>query len=238
VAALDPSVAHRHPALSDATADAAAWAGAILGHAFADPTLLTQALTHSSAGRPDYQRLEFVGDRVLGCAISAWLFAATGEEEGALARRLAALVDRDSCAAVGRALGVAEHIRMDKGAMNAGVHRSDNALADVTEALIGAIFIDAGWAAADAFVRRAWGERLSARAAAFHDPKSRLQEWAQSRGKKLPAYELIAREGPDHAPRFRIRVVVTGEPPLEAMGASKQEAQMNAALALLERVGA
>ncbi len=222
-----------------APADAAlAWAETTLGHAFADAALLGQALTHSSAGRPDYQRLEFVGDRVLGCAISAWLFAATGEEEGALARRLAALVDRDSCAGVGRELGVAEHIRMDKGAMNAGVHRSDNALADVTEALIGAIFVDAGWNAADAFVQRAWGDRLTARAAAHHDAKSKLQEWAQARGKKLPAYEVVAREGPDHAPRFRIRVVVTGEPPLDAMGASKQEAQMNAAQALLDRVGA
>ncbi len=226
------------PAAPADAALAAAWAQETLGHRFVDFALLEQALTHSSAGRPDYQRLEFVGDRVLGCAISAWLFAATGEEEGALARRLAALVDRDTCAGVGRELGVAEQIRMDKGAMNAGVHRSDNALADVTEALIGAIFIDAGWSAAEAFVRRAWGLRLSARTAAFHDPKSRLQEWAQSRGKKLPAYEVVAREGPDHAPRFRIRVVVTGEPPLEAMGASKQEAQMNAAQALLDRVGA
>lgn len=232
VAAIDPLLAHRDVALSEA------WSEAVLGHCFADVELLMQALTHSSAGRPDYQRLEFLGDRVLGCAISAWLYAATGEEEGVLARRLAALVDRDSCASIGRELGVAEHIRMDKSAMNAGVHRSDNALADVTEALIGAIFMDAGWGAADAFVQRAWGERLSARAAAHHDPKSKLQEWAQARGKKLPTYEVVAREGPDHAPRFRIRVVVTGETPLEAMGTSKQEAQMHAAQALLDRVGA
>ena len=217
---------------------AAAWAAETLGHAFAAPALLTQALTHGSAGPPDYQRLEFLGDRVLGCAVATWLFMNANEPEGALARRLAALVDRDSCADVGRALGVAQHIRMDKGALNAGVNLSDNALADVTEALIGAVFIDAGWAAAAAFVERAWGERLTAPRTAPHDAKSALQEWAQARGRKLPAYEVVAREGPDHAPRFRVRVTVTAEPPLEAMGSTKAEAQRNAAAALLARVAA
>ena len=212
------------------------WAATVIGHRFLRPDLLVQALTHASAGRPDYQRLEFLGDRVLGCAVAAWLFEASDEGEGALARRLAGLVDRDSCAAVGRALGLEAHVRMDKGAMNAGVHRSDNALADVTEAIIGAIFEDAGYAAAATFVRRAWADRFDARAAAPHDAKSRLQEWAQARGRKLPAYEVVAREGPDHAPRFRVRVGVTGEPPVDAMGTSKQEAERNAAQALLDRV--
>lgn len=212
------------------------WAAATLGHRFTRPDLLTEALTHSTAGRPDYQRLEFLGDRVLGCAVAAWLFEASDEGEGSLARRLAGLVDRDSCAAVGRAFGVEAHVRMDKGAMNAGVHRSDNALADVTEALIGAVFEDAGFAVAAAFVRRAWADRFDARAAAPHDAKSRLQEWAQARGRRLPQYEVVAREGPDHAPRFRVRVGVAGEPPVDAMGASKQEAERNAAAALLDRV--
>ena len=226
------------PTVLAETARTAAWAASVLGHAFASPALLTQALTHGSAGRPDYQRLEFLGDRVLGCAVAAWLFQNADEPEGALARRLASLVDRDHCADVGRALGVAAHIRMDKGALNANVQHSDNALADVTEALIGAVFMDAGWEAAAAFVERAWGERLTAPRAAPHDAKSALQEWAQARGRKLPAYEVVAREGPDHAPRFRVRVAVTGEVPLEAMGGTKAEAQRNAAAALLARVSA
>lgn len=223
-----------------APAEAAlAWADATLGHRFADAGLLGEALTHASAGRPDYQRLEFLGDRVLGCVIAEWLYAGTGDAEGSLARRYAALVDRDSCAAVGRAIGVDAHVRMDRGAMNAGVHRQDNALADVTEALIGAVFADGGWDAARALVRRFWGERLTTDpAAAVHDPKSRLQEWAQARGRRLPVYEVVEREGPDHLPRFRVRVSVTGEAPLDAMGTSKQEAQMHAAAALLERLGA
>lgn len=212
------------------------WAAETLGHAFADPAWLEQALTHSSAGQPSYQRLEFLGDRVLGCVVAAWLFETSAEGEGALAQRQAALVDRDSCADVARALGVPGQVRMDKSAMNAGVHLSDNALADVAEALIGAIYSDAGFAAASAFVHRAWGDRLHIADNAPRDPKSRLQEWSQGRGLKLPAYEVVAREGPDHAPRFRVRVVVTGQEALEAMGASKQEAQRNAAAALLERV--
>lgn len=213
----------------------AAWAEAVLGHRFADSALLRQALTHSSHAGPSYQRLEFLGDRVLGCAVAAWLYE-TGAAEGAMAQRQAALVDRDSCAAVARAVDAAPHILMDKSALNAGVHRSDNALADVIEALIGAVFLDGGWGAAEAMVRRLWADALAAQGEAPRDPKSLLQEWAQGRGLKLPDYEVVAREGPDHAPRFRVRVRVTGQEPMEAMGASKAEAQRHAAAALIARV--
>ena len=220
-----------------ADAELRAWAADTLGHAFVSDALLEQALTHSSFGQPDYQRLEFLGDRVLGCVMAAWLFEASPEGEGALARRLAGLVDRDSCAEVARTLGVSERFRMDRSAKGAGVHFSDNALADAIEALIGAVFLDGGWAAADGFVRRAWRLRFDPAKIAPHDAKSRLQEWAQGRGLKLPRYDVVEREGPDHAPRFRIRLTVTGQDPLDALGASKQEAQMSAAAAMLARVG-
>lgn len=218
------------------TDDAEAWAATALGHRFADPAWLTQALTHSSYGKPDYERLEFLGDRVLGAVIAAWAFAETGEGEGQMNTRQSGLVDRDSCAAVARAIGVPSRLRMDKAALNAGVHLSDNALADALEALIGAVFVDGGWAAADAAVKKAWGERLDPARTAPRDPKSRLQEWALARGQKLPDYAVVERDGPDHAPRFRVRVSVRGADPVEAMGASKQEAQRNAAAALLQRI--
>jgi ribonuclease-3 len=211
------------------------WAHGALGHRFAQPALLEEALTHSSAGPPDYERLEFLGDRVLGCVIAAWAVGATTDDAGGLNRRQAALVVRSTCAEVARALGVAEQLRMDRAALNAQVQHSDNALADTIEALIGAVFVDGGFAAAEAAVKRAWGQRLDASAAPVRDPKSRLQEWAQARGPRLPDYAVVEREGPDHAPRFRVRVTVSGLDPVEATGATKQEAQMNAAAAMLER---
>lgn len=214
---------------------AEAWAAERLAHRFANPALLVEALTHASAGQPDYQRLEFVGDRVLALGIATLLHE--GEPDlAAMARRLAALVDRDRCAAVGRALGASDHIRVDRGARGTRVHQTDNVLADVAEALIGAIYLDGGWAAAQAFVRRAWADQGEAGDAHGH-PKNRLQEWALGRGYKLPAYEIIAREGPDHSPRFRVQLRVTGQEAAEAMGASKQEAETAAAIALLARLG-
>lgn len=220
----------------DAALTLSDWAEQALGHRFARPELLSEALTHSSAGPPDYERLEFLGDRVLGCVVAAWAFAGTPDDAGGLNRRQAALVDRTTCAEVARALGVAERLRMDRAALNAQVHRSDNALADAMEALIGAVFVDGGFEAAERAVRRAWGGRLDPAAPPARDPKSRLQEWAQARSPRLPSYELVEREGPDHAPRFRVRVSVPGLDPVEATGATKQEAQMYAAQAMLERV--
>lgn len=211
------------------------WAAERLGHRFASAALLREALTHSSAGQPDYQRLEFVGDRVLALATAAMLQEGP-DELATMARRLAALVDRNRCAAVARALGAAEHIRVDKGARGARVHQTDNVLADVAESLIGAIYLDGGWEAAQAFVRRAWADQGEAGDAHGH-PKNRLQEWALGRGYKLPAYEVIAREGPDHSPRFRVQLRVTGQDLVEATGATKQEAETAAATALLARLG-
>lgn len=214
--------------------DSAAWAREALGHGFTDTKLLETALTHGGGRHRNYERLEFLGDRVLGCVIAAWLFAAFDETEGELARRFAALVDKGTCAEVARAVGVPAMIRMETAARQAGVHRSDNVLGDICEALIGALYVDGGLPAAESFIRAAWAEHLGRRDAR-RDPKSALQEWAQGKRLPIPAYEVVARSGPDHAPSFRVRVTVRGYAPAEAEGSNKQEAEKQAAIALLSR---
>lgn len=216
--------------------DALAWAAERLGHRFARPALLREALTHASAGQPDYQRLEFVGDRVLALAVATQLHAEEADL-ATMARRLAALVDRTRCTAVARTLDCATHVRVDRGARTARVHQSDAVLADVCEALIGAIYLDAGWDAAQACVHRIWAGQGDKEADSAGHPKNRLQEWALARGFKLPAYEVVAREGPDHAPRFRVQLSVTGQEAVASIGASKQEAETAAAVAMLLRLG-
>ena len=214
------------------------WAKTHLGHDFADQSLLQRAITHGSHGSADYERLEFLGDRVLGCIIAAWLFARFDKEtEGKLAVRFASLVDRTSCAEVARAMDLPAIMLMDPSARQAGVNHSDNVLGDMCEALIGALYVDGGMAVAEAFVHKAWQPLLSAGARVRKDPKSRLQEWAQGKGLPIPHYEVVRREGPDHQPQFRVRVTVRNQPAVEAMGASKQEAEKLAAAAMLEQVG-
>lgn len=210
------------------------WARETLGHDFADLKLVESALTHGGK-RGNYERLEFLGDRVLGCVVADWLFREFDEPEGELARRFAALVDKATCAEVARAAGVPAIARMEGAARQAGVHRSDNVLGDMCEALIGALYLDGGLPAADRFVRRAWTGFVDRRADAPKDPKSALQEWAQGQRLPIPAYEVVRREGPDHAPNFRVRVTVRGYHPAEAAGASKQDAEKQAAIALLMR---
>ncbi|MHB9878960.1 ribonuclease III [Pacificimonas sp. ICDLI1SI03] len=219
----------------------AQWAERELGHRFTNPDLVRTALTHSSggSGRGDnYERLEFLGDRVLGCVMAEWLYRDFHESERDMARRFATLVDKKSCAAVARQIGAADHVLIDASARNAGVHQSDNLLGDVCEALIGALYLDGGMPAATAFVRRQWTGRIGEDKAPPRDPKSQLQEWAQGRGRPLPTYRVTWREGPDHAPSFRVEVAVRGVEPVEAQGSSKQEAEKAAALAMLNREGA
>lgn len=213
-----------------------AWAEARLGHHFANPALLRRALTHSSAasGPSSYQRLEFLGDRVLGCAIAAMLYNRHDEPEGRLTGRLHALVEGPANAAVARHLGVPEHLFMEPSARAKGLHQSDNVLGDVAEALVAAIFLDAGWAAAETFVLREWGRLAAEGRQTLVDPKSRLQEWALKRRRGMPSYIVIDRQGPDHAPRFTIEASIRGEPPAIGEGLSKQEAEKAAALKLLE----
>ncbi len=224
--------------MSHSDAELNAWALQRLGHDFADPTLLRRALTHSSAstGGGNYQRLEFLGDRVLGCAIAAWLYAVHDEAEGRLTTRLHALVEGPANAEVARGLGVAELIIMEQNARAKGLHLSDNVLGDVAEALVAALYLDGGWTVADEFVRREWARLLESGPRMLVDPKSRLQEWALKRRRGMPIYAVVDRQGPDHAPHFTIEVVVRGETPARGEGHNKQEAEKAAAVALLQKV--
>jgi ribonuclease-3 len=213
---------------------AAAWLETILGRVPEHPDLFVRALTHSSHGEDHYERLEFLGDRVLGLAIATWLFELfPNEPEGKLSRRLNALVARESCAEVGRELGVGGHIRLGKQARDDGAADSENVVGDVVEALIGALYIEAGYAAAADFVRRAWGDRVSTRDKAPKHPKSALQEWAAANEKKPPEYRLAGRSGPHHAPTFIVEVEIKGVGLASAEGSSKQEAETEAATKLL-----
>ena len=215
------------------------WAREQLGHVFADASLIQRAMTHSSRGVENYERLEFLGDRVLGFVVATLLIEHFPDEsEGQLAVRFAALVDRTTCAEVAQAIGVAKLLSLDVSARAAGVHLSDNVLGDVCEALIGSLYIDGGIDAARRFIVAHWSPLLRKRTRAQKDSKSRLQEWAQSRALPIPSYEVIWRDGPDHQPLFRVRVTLRDIEPVEATGASKQEAEKLAAAAMLERVGA
>lgn len=214
------------------------WAEARLGHRFQNAALLRRALTHSSAaqGAASYQRLEFLGDRVLGCAIAAKLFAAHDEAEGKLTTRLHALVEGAANAEVARHLGVEPFVIIEPTARLKGLAASDNVLGDIAEALVAALFLDAGWEKAQSFILAEWGRIEAEGRQALVDPKSRLQEWALKRRRGTPSYIVLHRDGPDHAPVFTIEVSVRGEQSAQASGASKQEAEKAAALILLERL--
>lgn len=216
-----------------------------LGHTFADQDLLERALTHISAvhsGKPrteSYQRLEFLGDRVLGLVVAEMLVAAfPGAEEGELSRRLAELVRTESCAEVGVEMGVAPAIRLDSGEAHNGGRRKQALLADVCEAVIGALYLDAGFETARGVVRRFWHERMMNPRRPLQDAKTALQEWAQGRGLPTPTYREIERSGPDHRPMFNIEVLVAGLPVSTAQGRSKRDAEQAAARAFLVREGA
>ena len=189
-------------------------------------------------GEPrDYQRLEFLGDRVLGLAIAEWLHEMSDAAEGKLSQRLNALVSRETCAAVARDLGVAAHIRLGKQARDDGGADSDNILGDVMEALIGALFVERGFGAARGFVRKAWEAPMSGGTGQSKHPKAALQEWAAGNRRKPPEYAMISRGGPDHAAVFTVRVSVYGVGESEAAGPSKQEAETRAARDFMARFG-
>lgn len=208
-----------------------------LGHDPKDLALFERALTHSSASKDSYERLEFLGDRVLGLVIASWLYERfEGEPEGKLSHRFNALVARESCAQIGRAVGLPERIRLGKQAREDHASRSDNVVGDVVEALIGALYLDAGLQAAEAFVRKMWTPRLESQGFAPKHPKSALQELAAARGLPAPDYELVDRSGAHHTPRFTLRVAIQGAGEATAEGSSKQEAETAAAAALLEQL--
>jgi ribonuclease-3 len=214
----------------------------LIGHKFSDPKLLRRALTHMSAAKgarkESYQRLEFLGDHVLGLAISERLYLAFPKaDEGELSRRLADLVRKEACAEAAEAIGLAAYIRAGAGEVGAGVRRRATILADVCEAVIGALFLDAGYEAAARFVEEYWSERMMAPHRPLRDPKTMLQEWAQARGLPPPFYRELERSGPHHRPSFRIAVELPGIKATEGKGASKRDAEQAAAAAMLAREG-
>ena len=214
-----------------------AWVADALGHSPQDPELFRRALTHSSRGGDSYERLEFLGDRVLGLTVARWLYELFPDEpEGKLSRRLNALVAGETCAGVARSLGVGDRVILGRQARDDGAADSDNVLGDVMEALIGALYLEAGMDEAQALVRRAWAPLVDAHDRAPKHPKSALQEWAAAKDGKAPIYRLLRRSGPHHAPRFEVEVELPGAGTASAEGLSKQEAETAAAKALLDKL--
>ncbi len=211
--------------------------GDLIDHRPTDARLFERALTHGSHGSDTYERLEFLGDRVLGLIIAAWLYERfPNEPEGTMSRRYNALVTRETCAEVGRAIDLPRHIRLGKQAREDHANMSDNVVGDVVEALIGALYIDAGIDRAETFVRTHWAPFLEGQGRAPTHPKSGLQEVAAARNLGVPLYEIVSRFGPHHAPRFRVKVSLGTHGEAEAEGASKQEAEKEAATLLLEKL--
>jgi ribonuclease-3 len=214
-----------------------------LGYSFRDSELASLALTHLSAqsaggqGRAQsYQRLEFLGDRVLGVVIASRLYAAFPQaSEGELSMRFAKLVRRETCAEIAAEWDVGPHVVLGPGEARAGGRKKEAILADICESLIGAAFVDGGFEDAQALVLRAWGDRITADAEPARDAKTAVQEWAQSRALGPPRYEEVERSGPAHAPHFVMRVVLDGFAPEQGAAGSKRAAEQAAAQAFLER---
>lgn len=214
-----------------------------IGYTFADAALLENALTHISAlsgktREASYQRLEFLGDHVLGLVVSDMLYRAFPKaEEGELSRRLADLVRKETCADVARVIDLGPAIKLGVSEANAGGRRRLAILADVCEAVVGAVFVDGGYPAAAALIERLWGERMRHLVRPLRDSKTILQEWAQGRGLPTPVYREIERRGPHHDPEFRVIVELPDLQPAEGLGRSKRAAEQAAAAALLAREG-
>ncbi len=210
-----------------------------IGHVFADRELLDRALTHVSLAeaRHNYQRLEFLGDRVLGLAVAELLTHAFPDaREGELSRRLAELVRRETCVEVARDWRVGAALRLGPGERMTGGADKAAILGDVCEAIIGAVFLDGGWDAARDLVDRFWSERIDSQPRRLADPKTELQEWAQARGLPPPTYRQTGRSGPEHQPSFTLAVEVQGFAPCEgARAPSKKLAERAAASAFLAR---
>jgi ribonuclease-3 len=219
-----------------------------LGHDFAARTLLTEALTHRSAlasgrgrrGRRDghgYERLEFLGDRVLGLIVADMLWRRfTDEPEGLLTRRLTHLVRRETLARVAEQLGLGDFLILSPAERAAGSAANPAILADACEAVIAAIYLDGGLEAAAGFVRRQWEPLIAEMSGPPRDPKTALQEWAQARGLGLPQYEVVAARGPDHARRFTVTASIAGGAAATATASAKRAAEAEAAAALLTRI--
>jgi ribonuclease-3 len=212
-----------------------------VGHDFKDKDLLRWALTHVSASshRPDsYERLEFLGDRVLGLAVAHMIYGGfPNDSEGELSRRLAALVRKETCAEVAELWGVGPHIRLGEGEAQAGGRKKRAILGDICEAIIGAVFLDGGADAAERVVREAFGPKMHEAGRSLRDAKTALQEWAQARRLAPPGYRLVSRSGPDHAPAFELAVEIEGFAAAVGAGTSKRAAEQAAAAAFIAREG-
>lgn len=222
------------------SADLKAFAGRI-GHDFKRPELLIRALTHgsiSSDTRPDNQRLEFLGDRVLGLVMAEAMLAADREaSEGQLAPRFNALVRKETCADVARQVDLGTVLKLGRSEQMSGGRRKQALLGDAMEAVIAAVYLDAGFEAARDMIVRLWGERIGSVEEDARDAKTALQEWAQARKMQPPLYIEVARDGPDHAPEFTIEAKLENGEAARAKANSKRAAEQDAARALLERLG-
>jgi ribonuclease-3 len=217
--------------------DVARFVRETLGHEPNDLRLFELALTHASVGTDNYERLEFLGDRVLGHVIARSLYDRhPNEPEGYLSRRYNVLVARETCAEIGRELGIPSLVHLGKQAREDGASQSENVVGDVVEALIGALVIDGGLDAAQRFIERIWEPHFAEQRKAPTHPKSALQELAAARQCRAPVYEVVSRTGAHHHPRFKIRVSVPGLGEATAEGTSKQDAETDAAEALLKQL--
>ncbi len=214
-----------------------------IGYNFAQESLLRDALTHPSTKTRKskacaYERLEFLGDRVLGLVIAHWLYELYPDaDEGAMAKRHAALVNRDALKKVGLELGLGQQIALAAGEKANEARKNLAAISDATEGIIGALYLDGGLAVAERFIKHYWESEIRAEHAPT-DPKTVLQEYVQGRQKPLPVYREVGRSGPAHAPHFVIEVSIKGHDPVQAEGPSKREAEKLAALRLLQEIGA
>jgi ribonuclease-3 len=215
-----------------------------IAYRFTEASLIEQALTHISAVKgprnpaESYQRLEFLGDHVLGMVVSDMLFRAFPQaDEGELSRRLADLVRKETCADVARAIDLGAAVKLGGSEAQGGGRRRTTILGDVCEALMGAVFLDGGYSAANEVIERLWRDRMLAPAGPLRDPKTLLQEWAQGRGLPTPTYREVARRGPHHDPEFHVTVELPRHERAEGFGRSKRAAEQAAAAAMLAREG-
>lgn len=210
-----------------------------IGYTFADRSLLEKALTHASMQSiENNERLEFLGDRVLGIVIAGKLFREyPHENEGKLAKRHTALVQQIALVSVARNIGLSDYLRLSPGEVKAGGLANDTILSDAMEALLGAVFIDGGYAAAEKIVLAQWQKLSDAQLLPPEDPKTQLQEWVQHRGLPLPVYSVVGKTGSDHAPMFTVEVLVYGFGTVAAEASSKRAAEKEAAARMLLKVG-
>jgi ribonuclease-3 len=211
-----------------------------LGHTFRNPELLSRALTHSSASSSvSNERLEFLGDRVLGLIAAEKLHALyPADAEGSLALKFNALARQEACAKAAEEAGLADHIKLANSEVMSGGRKKAAILAGTCEAVIAALYLDGGFEVARAFVEKYWTDAFATLDQDMRDAKTALQEWAQGRKEfpSPPVYRVVKREGPDHAPRFEVEVSVNGYDPVMGEGGSKREAEQSAAKAMLKKL--